>query len=106
MNSFNTTTNEFTVPISGKYHISAFIIWNGSAAAASDVQLRVHKNGAFDTFLWRGSGHTTLNTGGSSTFNLAAGDTISISVYQNSGSSLSIQNSAGNSYFTIERVGN
>jgi len=102
----------YTVPVSGKYHVSAGM--TGAAVTLSTTNyfaIGIAKNGTLQ------SGNSTLGNGANNTYGVAtsdtvscvAGDTISIQVRSGAattGSTGSISSNFGGNWVAIERVGN
>lgn len=103
--SFNTTTNQIVVPVSGKYEIKASI-WFGSSSAGTRA-LYVYKNGSLHSVIYSQDGVTVATTlSGSALVNAIAGDLIDIRAIQASGATLSVSNSQGYVWMSFQRTGN
>jgi hypothetical protein len=105
-------TDTYTVPIAGKYKVSAAILYQNAAYAVGNrIYLALYKNGSAHSV-----GHyntvqaaatfnfgTTLNT----TVNCIAGDTLVIRASNNrTAGATALDTTAGINYTTFERVGN
>lgn len=103
----------FTCPVAGRYQINARIEFQGTTAWALGEQaiLEVYKNGGTTTRVLdrrddMNSGTTSQvkSLGGSTYFKLAAGDTIYINLYQNSGSSIALATLSARNWVDIYRI--
>lgn len=103
---------KFTAPSAGKYNVSCLIFWSQSFSftAGQSVQTSLYKNGTFYSLLdileVPLTGTQYVPNRGSDTVHLNQGDYIDVRVYQNTGSSVSLDTSAGFNYICIDKVGN
>jgi hypothetical protein len=107
-NAMNTSTGVYTVPVPGKYRVTARV---RSASAtfttgqAYALQFRKNTVGQAQVALRYGNGAAMLmDAQGSDVINCNAGDTIDVQV--TSDVATTVGTVAGNNYVTIERVGN
>jgi len=108
-NAYNTSTGEYTIPVSGKYILSTNIGWNGVSVASGDLyRLLVYKSGviAVDVYLETNATNSSSrpNVGQSATIDFVKGDIVLIKVYQNSGVAASLMTDAQVNYFSIARI--
>lgn len=110
-NAYSTSTGLYTVPISGKYRISAWMFTGNvtTLTTSQSINTAIFKNGSNAQFLqWtNGSGVVTAySSGGSVTLNCVAGDTLGF--YVSSSVAANSYNSGGGfgPHFEIERIGN
>jgi hypothetical protein len=111
---YSTSTGIATVPISGKWRISATIT-SGAAAVAfaatnRAVSIRVVKNGVaadiIQTFTSQVVGTWTVSIGGTTVLNLSAGDQISINCsHGTSVTDFNLSGTADGNHFEMERIG-
>jgi hypothetical protein len=102
---------KFTASETASYRISIFISWSQSFSFTTGqyTQASLYKNGTFYSTLdisqafLTGTQYLTLN--GSDSINLTSGDYIDVRVYQNTGSSVNLDTSAGSNYICIEKTG-
>ena len=60
---FNTTTGEYTAPVSGLYQINFNLNFSGSGQSARYVRGRLYKNGSFSTDMVQVHNHISNETG-------------------------------------------
>lgn len=106
-NAYNTSTGIYTVPVSGKYLLTANIRFTAYSASDSP-QVRIYKNG------------TKVAAGGTIAFTTSngwfaavsdfescnAGDTLEFRAFQASGSSQTLDGDTTENYLCIARIGN
>lgn len=95
-NTYNTTTNEWTIPASGFYHLYATITFVTVLPIDTLVNIALFKNGVFTKFNRHRSSSSSVfydNYDFSTDIKLNSGDVIDIRVYQNSGVSSTLQGS-------------
>ncbi|CAM6004859.1 unnamed protein product [Sphagnum balticum] len=104
-NAYNTSTGLYTVQVSGKYRVSAFIRLT-SVTSGNQSQLFLYKNGSEYSMLGNVRSSTTapLGIGGTDTISCNANDTIA--VYANSDNSTTTDGTAANNHIAIEMIGN
>jgi hypothetical protein len=111
-NDYDTSTGDYTIPISGKYRISATVTGNSLSGANSEIlQLSVAKNGTAVTTLGRFIFQATVGdnpfVAGTTTLSLLPDDVITIqAITVNSLGNVTLDGSSTNNHFEIERVGN
>lgn len=110
--SYNSSTGVYTVPISGDYAVSSFNEFgsNFSLTAGATVRCGVTKNGAiqryFDDIVVQTTANITWACHGSTILKgLKQGDTITTTMFQNSGSSRSLGGLSARQYMSIGRLG-
>jgi hypothetical protein len=109
LGEYNNTTGIFTAKYAGRYIVSCGIYFptTSSWSAGNQVVLIIEKQG---TSIYRAQKHAErsasyrLGKNLSGTVELAVGETIQISAYQNSGSTLSVEASGNYNYITIDRI--
>lgn len=109
-NGWNSGTHAYTVPVTGKYLLSASAGFAVTTASLLFQVLAIWKNGT-GTGTNILSGATTPPTGtvtditvlGAKIFNLTAGDVLTLAIFMQ-GTSGSVQNTASNTYITIQRI--
>jgi hypothetical protein len=103
------SSNVYTVQIPGKYKVSASVNFASASWAASNfIDVNLRKNGSnvssigFTCF----SGTTTVQAGtlGSDEIDCITGDTLDITVFQNSGGARTLSTDSRYNYITIERL--
>lgn len=100
------TNTVFTVPRAGRYQVTYGLVWATSGAGARNTW--VEKNGTTRVIEadLGGSSAGGVTTGGSRVLDLAAGDTLKVRVFQNSGGTLAITGSGGiPMWLTIDYLG-
>jgi hypothetical protein len=110
--AYNPTTGVYTVPVSGKYRISATTNYvNAGYSTSNLIYTGVYKNGAahsYGPYIVAPAGQTS--PAGSSivtTVNCVAGDTLIVTATNlRSVGSVPLITTAGTNHFEIERVGN
>lgn len=111
-NDYDTSTGDYTIPISGKYRISATVSGNSLSGANSEtLQLSVAKNGTAVTTLGRFIFQATVGdnpfVAGTTTLSLLSDEVITIqAITINSLGNVTLDGSSTNNHFEIERVGN
>lgn len=108
--AMDTSTGIYTVKVPGKYRVSGkFLINNASWTAGTTCTLICYKNGSTYVALYR-SDETASTTGkylggaGEVIVDCVAGDTLSLVIDHNNGSSVNILNAATHTYISIERI--
>lgn len=108
-NVMNSSTGTYTVPVSGKYAVQMALYSATTAAAMTDFQLIIYKNGSAyqGANFPKGGTSTTPGAGNVSTLvSCNAGDTLAGYWLQTSGGSLALLANATFNWISIERVGN
>lgn len=111
-NAFNTSTGIYTVPVSGKYRVSASMTFAGAVYAVGNfVGAGVYKNGSLESYGPLSDAGTTTSVNipapVTTTVQCNAGDTLNITVANGrTAGSTSLITSAGYNHVEIERVGN
>lgn len=110
---YNSSTGIATIPVSGKYRVTASILYDAfSWSAGQTAAIYPVKNGALHSILRRSEEIPTavtryLHIAGSMTIDCNAGDTIRINTDHNTGVSRPMYSfDAAYNYVCIERVGN
>ena len=110
---FVSTNGVATIPVSGRYRISATMnIASGAMATGSELDILVTQTGSnarttyISQFYSNASVTTLVGLAGSDTLSALAGDTISIQAYQNTGGARTLGTTANQVHWQIERVGN
>jgi hypothetical protein len=109
-NTTATNTWRFVVPVSGRYLVTSVITIASATSTPSDYIITIHVDGSTRSAGMRVN-MTTANTGGvalvgSSVLNLNAGQYISITGYQSTGTTRALSTSTGANRVSIVRVGN
>jgi len=109
--AMNATTGVFTVPVSGKYRITASLLsaqtsWTTSTIARCEIQVSGTQSSGLFLLPLMASQNNFLCLNGSTTLSYNAGDTISLSLLNNTGTTFTLQGSSTYNWITIERVGN
>jgi len=105
--TYNSSTGIYTVPVQGKYHISAMISSTASSGSTGWAFMYVHTGGSDVVRMGSNYIGTTSNSAfclGDQTYKFNAGDTIQ--VYASFPSSQAASNNATDSWICIERIGN
>ena len=99
-----TNPERFTVPTAGKYRVSAVITWGANSTGRR--HLRFHVNGVEQTTLATDPvGSAAYGMAASETFDLAAGDYVTVEAYQTSGGNLDLISTSGKTLTaSIERI--
>lgn len=109
-NAMNTSTGTYTVPVSGKYQVSASFYYSTAiTATATDTHIELWKNGSIYQAVNNPKSGTTaapLSVSGTFLVQCNAGDTLQINALQNSGSAQTLASSGAYNWMAIERVGN
>lgn len=109
--AFTTSNGTFSAPASGYYDIDAqaTLTSGGGWAAGEQMSLSLYKNGIFVRFFgttFSMATHSTfMSVSGTTGVNLAAGETAQVRIYQNSGGSINIINTAGYNEVKFQRKG-
>lgn len=110
-NAFNASSGVYTVPVSGKYHVSATLASASTAWTVGSAKYVILELTGTQSYLgpivpiWA-SITTYLSPSLNVTMNFNAGDTISVSLNNQTGSSFVLGGSGLDNWITIERVGN
>jgi len=111
-NAFSTSTNSYTVPVTGTYHIHGAYLWKGTTSTA-DYRTTLNKNSSLLRAQYQPSKSGTANLAHGVTFDylekLNAGDVIYVTCYQSTGGALAIWGNDllnGVGSLMIERIGN
>jgi len=102
----NTSTGDFTVPVTGGYEVSATCTFNANATGVRFLSLDQSGSASKNyraPILFANSGAAN-GVGGTATFNCVAGDVLSVSPFQNTGGALSLSASASQNYVSIKRI--
>jgi hypothetical protein len=79
----------FKTPVSGIYEIFSFLSANSSSNTSYNVQIKLYKNGSFNTYLYAvNASMTSWGASGSALLQLVAGDTLYITINNISGANL------------------
>lgn len=111
-NAYNTSTGFFTAPVPGKYRVTSLVAHNTFAASSvtTSMYVYIYKNSVTGQGLKRENAYTTSSVERSAlistTVDLLAGDTITTRHFHNFGTTPTINNSANETFFSIERIGN
>ncbi len=103
------TAWKFTAPKSGKYRVSALILYVSTTTwiESESSKITLYKNGVAFSMLGRTNGNSGTDnqvTYGADTINLIAGDFIDIRAVQASGAALALQNSSQFNHISIEEL--
>jgi hypothetical protein len=106
-NKYNTSTGEYTIPVSGKYEINAKYIAGGVYTSGNALSLRIKKNGTIitDEFFRSITFTGSQMISSSSVLNLKANDIITISSYSEA-TTPTLPADGQYDIFEIMRVGN
>lgn len=103
----NTTTGAITIPVSGRYRISAVLYWNIlSAGVIGSVFIRKNATSGYALLGGGAAGGADWGPGGSQVFSLLAGDVLYIEAYQTAGTAKTLISNSGWNAFSINRIGN
>lgn len=103
LDSFNTSTGEYTVKSEGYFEIEANISFNGNGSGIRE--LFVQKNGSTIAGLDRQDGSANGNVmAGSTQIKCVAGDTLRVAVYQNSGGNLDLFTDSNYNTLSISKI--
>ncbi len=100
--NYNNITGEYTITVTGNYHINASIFYFGFGAAATSLSAFV--NGVFDYNTWTPSSPSQFANVVSYERRLNAGDRVSFYAFQNSGSPQSIAGGVNTNSFSIHLI--
>lgn len=103
-NSFDTSANTFTAPVSGKYRVTGHISWSG-AGTASNIQARIHVNSvlaAFATDNYVSSATNRINV--NDILDLTKGDVVDLNGFQNTGGNLTASGTTTGCFMSIEGI--
>jgi hypothetical protein len=106
--NFNAATGVFTAPVTGYYRVSAtcqFVATTG--AVSNQLGWVVTANGvvvAQSPYLIEAAGSTPRAVSVNTIVSLAAGQTLTLGIYQNTGAALALSNTAANNWIAINRV--
>lgn len=102
----------FTCPVDGYYQIIAVVTWASTTtwAPAEDTQIDVYQNGSSAAILARRDGMPTgvalaNSLSGGAVLSCAAGDTLDVRAYQNTGGALALLNSGLYNHVAISLAG-
>jgi len=114
-NIYNTSTGEGTVPVSGKYTLSASVYYDGSTdwavGESANIRLEIDRGSGFNTeagvelFPPTASSAVGLSIGANKVFDLVKGNKFRIRTYQVSGNSRNLIAVAAFNYMSFARVG-
>lgn len=109
--SFNATTGQYTVPVSGKYLVSGGVGFQIAAlSAGNQCSLQIQRNGSDYQVLGgmfaQSSVSTPMAASGSVELQCVAGDILRLQSYQSMGGARLLIADVNWNYFTIVRVGN
>jgi hypothetical protein len=104
-------TGVFVCPVSGRYRVSTAVLTaaGGGWAAGEYLLVAIRKGGTDQAVSYNVSQTTHTQAVGttlSDQVDCLAGESIDVTVYQNSGATLALSTSANSNYVAIERVGN
>ena len=107
--AYSTSTGLFTVPVTGKYKVSAMTSTNQVAHSANGyAYLNIYKNGSADHSITIKNWETTASVygaiGGSTTIDAVAGDTLNINLTNASGATLTCNGSSTENWVAFERL--
>lgn len=107
--AFDSANSKFVAPVAGKYFFAAALHFDsGSWSAGDTIMLGIYKNGAMHSRVRLNpfSGASILPTAAiSDVLDLAAADYVEMYIYQNSGVSRDVSNTAGELWFSGYRMG-
>ncbi|MGM0592137.1 MAG: hypothetical protein ACQETI_11020, partial [Halobacteriota archaeon] len=107
---YDTSTGVYTVQETGDYHVSFTIDWWTSFDAGVNIHYELQINGAFDGGIQADtktatSDHRVCRGFSRTLFDLQRGDTLQVTVEQDSGSTADIWGSFQETYLTLHKVG-
>jgi len=102
--NYNNITGEYTVPVAGNYQINASIFYFSASPAGSPTSLWVYVNGVFDYNTWTPSSNSQFANVVSYARRLNAGDKISFSAFQASGSAQLLAGGVNANSFSISLI--
>ncbi len=104
---YDTTTGIYTVPVAGKYHVSANILVVGTYALNSNLQLALSKNNSATSsalgYVRSGGAETIQGVAVNCTVSCVAGDTLRVKSLTDA-TSLSFSSTAGANTLSIHRI--
>lgn len=102
LNEIPWTTDHFTVPTAGYYQINAALIFATNSTGIRGIRITVNATAIAQS---QGAAGTTGNGASvSRCLKLAAGDSVSIQGFQNSGGALTVAAAAGQNFVDITRL--
>ena len=101
--NYNNVTGEYTVTVTGNYHINASIFWIGFAGGGSS-SLSAYVNGVFDYNTWTPTNTSQFANVVSYEKRLNAGDVIRFYAFQSSGSPQSLFGVVNTNSFSINLI--
>lgn len=111
-NAYNTSTGVYTVPVSGKFRVTATMAYASSAwTAGNSAYASVYKNSAAHSYgayqMLQATVTLVLGLQVTAIVSCNAGDTLEIRAANNrTGGNTSLSTTAGINHFEIERIGN
>jgi hypothetical protein len=113
-NAYSTSTGQYTIPVSGKYQIAgAFHTGTtGSLTVSQEITLIANQSGsasntsAVGRFTAQSTSAVDASASGSTLFSCLAGDLIWLTVYNGTGNTITLSNTATDNFITITRIGN
>lgn len=110
LGEYDAGTYTFTATFPGYYLVQAAIIFSATTdwGATEYAQLSVYINGVVSSIIAFKTDFSGANIfvflSGSATVKLAAGDTVTVRVYQTSGATRALYNSANYNWLTVDRL--
>jgi len=102
-NAFNPTTDEWTIPSNGFYHLTTSLRFATNMLDNTPLIIEIRKNNfVLNFFAGRLTGVPSISI--TSNVTLVAGDKITVYMYQNSGASRFLTNNPADSFFSGYRV--
>ena|SRR5438067_2389576 len=101
--SFNTTTGVYTVPVPGKYEIAANVSFTGNATGKRSFQIVKNGTGVTNSEFPASTAYNNAMPG-TIILDCAAGDTLKLTAYQNSGGSLTYTADSSYTWLSIKRL--
>lgn len=99
---------KFTAPIAGKYSVQTNMIWNAPTASSAGKTM-LYKNGSFDTaigYQMGVAGAGRMSGVGAGTITLVQGDYIDVRWNNGDSNTRTMDNTVGNNFISITKVGN